>query len=278
MRTRFSRLLTLILGLGLLFCAASSSASGPDISDQLREQVLRKIDLVEKDGPNMAEMMTALREAGASYLPELVAPIDVAGYQDMERRRMILGVYLMDMTYAGTFHQSEPTALYGQAVFELMNELGFPQPERERQYREALDRLDEPDGEQRMRALFVEQMNDTTWQSMLDNVEGLDLVVDGLYAFLIEGMYLAGELAALSGYDSRFMSQANELRGSFRAFNDVLQLFEDNSPLAERVEKDERVQFIADLFQLFGETPMITPELLDSLRPVIAMERGAILR
>ncbi len=276
MQTPSSRLITLILGLSLLLAAVPLSATV--IPDDLREQVLQKIDRIEKDGPNMAEMMAALREAGASYLPELVAPIDVDKYQDMERRRMILGVYLLDMTYAGVFHQTGPAARYGQAVFQLLSELGFPMPEREREYREALDRLDEPGGEEQMRDLFNEQMNDTAWQEMLDTEDGLDLVVNALYGFLVEGMYLAAELGILSHYDARFLGHVSEMRVSFRALGDVLDLFKDDPRLSPRLRADDRLRFIASLLQLFGDTPIITPELLDNLRPMIREARDGIVR
>ena len=152
------------MAVGGMLMASVLAASALEISDEFRLAIQRDIEAVEKDGPQMGEVMAALREIGASYLPEIVAPVDVDKYQSMGRRRVMTGVYLMDLTYASTFGQREPAARYGQAVYQLLDQLGYPQPDMERRYREALEQIDLPGGDERMRQLVKEQEANASWR------------------------------------------------------------------------------------------------------------------
>ncbi len=266
------------LALAVAGWMATVAASAFEISEELRLSIQRDIEAIEKDGAQMGEVMAALREVGASYLPELVAPIDVEKYQTPERRRLMTGVYLMDLTYAATFDQRAATARYGEAVYQLLDRLGFPQPDMERRYREALEQIDLPGGDARLRELAKEPGKDPVWQEMLRTGEGVDLVADELYGFLIEGMFQTAELCAISDYDPSFMMYVAYMRDSFQAYKQLLFRLGDNPELATSMDRQDRFNFLATMLVILGDLPDIGPEQLQSIRPVISKARQEIVQ
>ncbi len=266
------------MALGMALMATALEASEFEISDELRKQIQGDVEAVQKEGPRMGEVMAALRESGSSYLPELVAPVDVDRFQSMERRRLMVGVYLMDLTYASTFDQREPTARYGQGLYRLLEQLGYPQPDMERRYREALDQIDQPGGEERLRQLAKDQEKDEIWQDKLQTGEGVDLVVDGLYGFLIEGLHLTSELCVLSNYSPSSMMYVAYMRDSFQAYKRLLYRLGDSPEFAMTVQKHDRLNLLVSILVILGDQPAISAAQLDELRPAIAKARKEILQ
>lgn len=183
----------------------------------------------------------------------------------------------MDMTYASSFGQREPAARFGQAVYRLLEELGYPHPDMERRYREALEQIDLPDGDAKLQQLIQEQNQDPLWQNMLDTGQGVTIVVDGLYGFLIEGLYLTSELCVLADYEPRYLMYVAYMRESLQAYNQLLHRLGDNPELAASLEVDDRLNFLASILVILGELPELGPAQLDSLRPAVTDARREIV-
>ena len=264
-----------MLGWALLGAAAAVPAA--EISEELRQALQSDLAAIEKETPQMGEVMAALREIGAAYVPELVAPIDVDRYQGVVRRRIMTGTYLMDLTYASTFDRQADAARYGQAVCQLLELVGYPQPELERRYREALAQIDEPGGDERLRQLVNEQNKSPAWQDRLDTGMGVELVADSLYGFMIEGLYLTSELCILSNYDPATMMYVAYLRNSFKAYEKLLYRLGDSPEFATAVDQHERLGFLATILVILGDGPTVAPAQLDALRPAIAKARKEIV-
>ena len=263
---------------GAMGLAMGLAASAIEISDELRLQIQQDVEAIEKEGPKMGEVMAALREAGGSYVPEIVAPIDVDRYQTMERRRWMTGVYLMDLTYATTFGQRDPAARTGQALYQLLDLLGFPQPEMERRYREALEQIDQPGGDERLRELAQGTDEDPSWKEMLRSSAGVDLVADGLYGFLIEGLHLTSELCVLSDYDPAFLMYVGYMRESCEAYKRLLYRLGDSAEFATSIDHHKRLNFLTSILIILGEMPEVGRDQLDALRPAIADARREIVQ
>ena len=263
---------------GAMGLAMGLAASAIEISDELRLQIERDVEAIEKEGPKMGEVMAALREIGAAYVPELVAPIDVDRYQGVVRRRIMTGTYLMDLTYASTFDRQADAARYGQAVCQLLELVGYPQPELERRYREALEQIDEPGGDERLRQLIQEQQRSQLWQDRLQNSDGVEFAADNLYGFLLEGLYLTAELCYLSNYNPASMAYVAYLRDSFQAYNRLLDRMGGSPEFAGWVEAHDRMNFLASIFVILGDKPEIAPAQLDALRPAIVQARDKFVR
>ncbi len=263
--------------LSSLLALLTTPLSAIEISDDLRLTLQHNIEAVEKDGPRMSDAMIALREVGASFLPELIAPIDVERYQNPERKRQVLGAYLMDLTYAATFDQRDSAARYGQAIYQLLGDLGYPHPDMERRYREALQQIDLPGGDEQLRQLAKEQDQDTHWQEMLRYGNGVEIVVDGLYGFLVEGLQLTTELCVLSNYDPSFMMYVEYMRESFVAYKRLLHLIGENEELAHIVQNNDKLNLLTTVLFIYAELPQLGPEQIDLLRPVIQKARREII-
>ena len=266
------------MALGWVLMGAVASASAVEISEALRLAIQGDIETIDKETPQMGEVMAALREVGASYLPELVAPVDVDHYQGVVMRRLMSGIYLMDVTYASTFGRQADAARYGQAVYQLLDQVGFPQPEMERRYREALEQIDQPGGDERLRQLVKEQEQNKLWQDKLQTSDGVELAADNLYGFLLEGLYLTSELCFLSNYDASSMAYVAYLRDSFQAYNKLLNRMGESQEFASWVEASDRMNFLASIFVILGDKPVIVPAQLDALRPAIEKARNKIVK
>jgi hypothetical protein len=266
------------LGMGIALVASVLAASALEISEELRLSIQGDVETIEKAGPKMGEVMAALREIGASYLPEIVAPVDVDQIQTMERRRLMTGVYMADLTYASTFAQRAPAARYGQALYLLLDQIGYPHPDLERRYREALEQIDQPGGDARLEQLAKEQEQDEIWQDKLHTGEGVYLVVDGLYGSMIEGLYLTTEMCVLSNYDPASMAYVAYMRDSFQDYTKLLNRLAENPEFVMWVKNNNRLDFLASLVVILGDRPEITPAQLDSLRPAIAKARQEIVQ
>ncbi|MGD9612063.1 MAG: hypothetical protein AB7V22_04090 [Kiritimatiellia bacterium] len=271
-----TRAIGMVAGLALM--GAVAAAAAVEISEALRLAVQSEVAAIEKETPQMGEVMAALREIGASYLPELVATADVDRYQGLVMRRIMTGIYLMDLTYASTFGRQADAARYGEAVYQLLDLVGYPQPEMERRYREALEQIDEPGGDARLRQLVKEQEQNKLWQDKLQTSEGVELAADNLYGFLLEGLYLTSELCFLANYDASSMMYVAYLRDSFQAYNRLLNLMGNSPEFAAWVEGHDRMNFLASVFVILGDQPVIAPAQLDALRPAIAKARNQIVR
>ena len=265
-----------VLGWALLGAVAAASAA--EISEELRQALQSDLAAIEKETPQMGEVMAALREIGAAYVPELVAPVDIDRYQGVVRRRIMTGTYLMDLTYASTFGRQADAARYGQAVCQLLELVGYPQPDLERRYREALEQIDEPGGDERLRQLIQEQQRSQLWQDRLQNSDGVEFAADNLYGFLLEGLYLTAELCYLSNYNPASMAYVAYLRDSFQAYNRLLDRMGGSPEFAGWVEAHDRMNFLASVFVILGDKPEIAPAQLDALRPVISKARNHIVR
>lgn len=266
------------VGLAAGLWMAAVAAFGFELSEDVRLAIQRDVEAVEEKGPRMGDVMAALRESGASYLPELTAPLDRDQYQSTYRRRLMTGVYLMDLTYAATFDQREPAARFGQALHQMLVDLGFPRPDMERRYREALAQINLPDGDDRLRQLVKEQQENSLWQEQLQSGEGVELVVDGLYGFLIEGLYLTIELCVLSDYDPSSMMYVAYMRDSFQAYKTLLYRIGETPELARNIERDQRLSFLTSILVILGDLPQLGPEQIDALRPSIVKARRDILQ
>ncbi len=268
--------LSSIFGVALLGFALSSSAF--EVSDLLQQKVQQELDIIRKEGPKMGDTMFMMREAGGAYLPEIVEPANADKYQSMEKRRIMVGIYWMDLTYASTFHQAEPAAKYGQAICQLLESLGYPWPNMERRYREALEQIDQPGGEEEIWELFREQEESIEWQDMMKDGAGLELLVDGVYGYLLEGLYLATEIAVQSNYEPNYMRFVGDTKNAFQSFDRLLSLFTDEPELAAMVQQKERAQFVTVLLNIINAMPEMGEDQVNAIRAFSRKYRNDVIQ
>jgi hypothetical protein len=146
----------------------------------------------------------------------------------------------------------------------------------ERRYREALEQIDEPGGDERLRQLAKEQEQDKLWQDKLHTSEGVELVADNLYGFLLEGLYLTTELCFLSNYDPSSMMYVAYCAIPSRPT--TCSTAWATAGIRHLGRKARPAQFPGLHLVILGDKPVIAPAQLDALRPAIAKARNQIVQ
>ena len=68
------------------------------------------------------------------------------------------------------------------------------------------------------------------------------------------------------------------LRDSFQAYNRLLNRMGQSQEFAAWVEANDRMNFLASIFVILGDKPVIAPAQLDALRPAIEKARNKIVK
>lgn len=247
------------------------------ISEEFRKEIEKTIDKVETEGPRAVQLISDLKAAGASYIPEILAPVVPEKYQEETRQRLIAGIYLMDTQYAIVFGKNKESLEYGLALYSLIDKLGFPVPELEKQFREALAHIDDPDAEERLNNLGKSIDQDTSWKEMLSSPKGMQLIVEGLYAWMLEGVYITSELAAQSNYNPAFLKVLNDHRSYLSTYMTLLDQFIDKPELASVLRTEERINTIKTLLALLSGPNPIGKDEVEEIRKVAGQARNQIV-
>ena len=260
-----------------IFCAGRAHGEMV-ISEEFRKEIEKTVDKVENEGPKAIQLVSDLKAAGASYMPEILAPVAPERYQGEARQRLITGVYLMDLQYAVVFEKSKEIAEYGLAVYSLIDKLGFPVPKVEQLLREALAHVDDPDAEQRFGALAKALDEDASWKEMLSSPKGMQLIVEGLYAWMLEGVYITSELAAQSNYNPAFLKTLNDHKSYLKTYMVLLDQFIDKPELASVLRTEERIHTIKTLSALLSGPNPVGRNEVEEIRTIAGQARNQIVK
>jgi len=267
----------MLLILTVVFCVFGMKAEAANIDPAVKSEVVAAIKRIEKEGLQEYELIKLWKESGASYLRELTAPTDKAdSYVNAEVQRMMVGVYLMDMNYAQTFGRYNDAKKFAEALDILFGKLGFRNRELQLCCQEIMDNVQDQDKDKLYRKL--DEVIDRIWVDYVNTEKGLDLTIDGLYGWILEGLYLSGEITAQQDYDPVFMSYLNKQMHYFKKMKDTLKIFKKGSALAEMVEQSERLQIIQEVIDQLGADRNITSRDVLANRRLIARERADIIQ
>ncbi len=124
----------------------------------------------------------------------------------------------------------------------------------------------------------LDEVVDQVWKDYVDTQGGLDLAIDGIYGWMIEGLYLACEVTAQQDYDIVFLSYLSDQMNYFNSMDATLVLFEDDSMLATTVEKSERLKLVEQVLDHLGTKSEMTEEDVDAVRKLIAHVREDLIK
>lgn len=267
--------------LGVLFCWTAlglcAFAAAKPVPEGIQKKAQAALAKLEKECPEEHVFLDRLRKAGASYFPELTAPTEKApSYTDPEIQRMMVGVYLVDMSYAMVFGKYRECLKAGEAIDGLLTKLGYNDPYISAHYRKAVQGLDGP----HVRKLFKEldKAIETTLPRMIKTHDGLDLPVDAAYGWLIEGIYLAAETVAQKNYDPKFLVLLNEQRKSIRVVIEILDVFKHDPELAALVERNERLPLLEQMAKRMKDPKKMGKDDVEAIRTAVAKARKEIVR
>lgn len=269
----------LCIGIAFATCFCAVRTYGETvINEAFRKQVEKTIDKVETDGPRMINLAKDVKTAGASYMPEILAPVNPDKYQTEERQRLMAGIYLMDLEYATAFEKEKEMLDYGLAMYSLSDKLGFPVPQIENQIRDLMVHIGDPDAEQRFEALGKALDQDDSWKEMLSSPRGMEYIVEGLYACILEGVYITSEVAAQSDYKPEFLKALDAHKSYLKTYAELLDQFTDKPEFASILRKPERLQTIKSLTALLtGPNPTGKKEV-EEIRKIVEPVRNEIVR
>lgn len=270
--------LALVVAASLLIgTTASLFAEEVKVPKPLKEDVRKALARIEKDGPEEHEFIEKLKKAGASYYPELTAiPEKAQQYQDKEKQRMMVGVYLMDMSWAMVFGKNKDSLKYAEAIDSLLTRLGFSNKKVVRQYGKFVKDFSGPNAKKAFKKL--DKAIDNSLLEILGKPDGLDLAVDATYGWIIEGLYLSTEIVAQKNYDPKFLTLLNEQKKSVKLVKDLLDTFKKNPTFAKMVERDQRLPLLEGVLNKLKAPEKVTPAVIDAIRAVVTKERADIIK
>lgn len=247
------------------------------VAEKFRSEVKQLVAGAEIEGPKAIDLVRSLKAAGASYLPEILASSKFEKYRTESKQRLMAGIYLMDLYYAIVFGKDKDAAQYGTAVYTLEDKLGFPVPGMEKRFREALSHMDDADSGQRIDTLAKELDADLSWQEMLSTPDGMKLVIEGHYGWMLEGVYIASELAAQSNYNPAFIKALDDHRAYFGTFVALLDKLVDKPEIASVLRKDNCIETAKTISALLSSPNPMGKKEVEEIRKVAGEARNRIV-
>jgi hypothetical protein len=263
---------------GMMFGGMSAPAQDNPINPALKLEVEQALKEFESKGPQEYEIFELWEKSGASYIRELTAPVDKAdAYVDEEAQRMMIGIYLMDMNYAAVFNREKDAADFARAAKGLIEKLGFQDKELTDTYSKLIDQARDVENISEMYEQ-VDEAIEGLWMKYIDTEAGLDLAVDGLYGWLVEGLYLATEVTAQQNYDAMFLKYLQDQMTYLQSMEKLLVLLSNYPDLAAMVETSERLPFILGIMHTIRTARLVTQPQVDEVRKLITEARNMIIQ
>ena len=254
---------------------AKTEFKDEQVPKSVKEDLKKSLAKVDRDQEHA--LIEQLKKAGASYFPELTAPAQKApSLHDPEIQREMVGVYLADMCYAFVFDKNKDSLKYAEAIDSLLTRLGHNNPKVVAQYKKTLKDFEGPAAKRAFREL--EKTVEQSLTEIINTRGGLDLAVDATYGWLIENLYLIGEIAAQKNYDPKFMAFLTQQKKPVLEFIGVLDTFKKVPEFAKIVERDERVAFLQGIAGKLKATGKIGKADVEAIRGSIVKARAAIVR
>ncbi len=259
----------------MLVCVFSPRADGKEIDPSILKDVKSALQRLEKDGPEENELFEEMKTAGASYIPELSAdPKKIDSLVGPEQQRTMVGVYLMDMSYAFAFGKNKESLQYADATNRLTDKLGFANDKIIKEYQKAVQ---DPDSAE-AKAVFknLEKTIENSFEEVISTPAGFDLAVDAVYGWLIEGLYISSEIAAQTNYDPKFIKFVNDQKPTINVMTGLFNSIKNSPHLEEISEKEERLAVLSKIAGALS-APAIGKKEIDEVRAIVTEVRKAIV-
>jgi len=199
-----------------VLCLAAGTALAADKAEAL-QQASEKLESVANESQlrEMADKVGLFKDAGLSYQPSLVVPVEgVVGCKDNEQLRILMGMYTFDANYALLFGKKQAFA----AAYEQINGIPGRLNLRGRlkfkiftpdELKQVLDNPDDPANHVRYIKYTAANYHDMVEASNSDR-EILALLLDAGYGAAIEGLFVSSKLALAAGTGPKLVALFNE--------------------------------------------------------------------
>ncbi len=275
---------TAFLSLFMIFSGTTYAEDSQPLDPQLKASLIKVIGEFNacllhpraKGSVNGEQYIADLKKAGASFVPELLAPAsDVSKYADKESMRAIVGVYLFDLAYAMEFGKKKETIALANAVNTLLSNLGQNDSQLKAEFIKAIEQF-KKDGTTIGITDIVEKLA-TRWVSMINTEDEIELMLEATFAWMVEGIYIVSEITAQQDYDAEFMQLLNEQRVTASQLVQIIDLFKGQPKYEKLFESDWRTDVIKKLITSFKDKA-ITKDDVNLIRTTITGTRNRILK
>ncbi len=229
-----------------------------------------------KGSANGDQYIADLKKAGASFVPELLAPAsDASKYIDKESMRSMVGIYLFDLTYAMEFGKKYETIGLANAVNTLLSNLGQNDSQLKAEFTKAMAQF-KKDGTTKAVNDIVEKLA-TRWASMINTEDDLELMIEATFAWMVEATYIVSEITAQQDYDPKFMQLLNEQSVTVSQLVQVIDSFKGQPKFEKLFESDWRIDVMKNLIVSFKDKD-ITKNDVNLIRTIITGTRDRIIK
>ncbi len=229
-----------------------------------------------KGSVNGDQYIADLKKAGASFVPELLAPAsDVSKYTDKESMRAMVGIYLFDLTYAMEFGKKKETIALANAVNTLLSNLGQNDSQLKAEFTKAIEQF-KKDGTTKQISDITEKLA-TRWVSMLNTEDEVELMLEATFAWMVEGIYIVSEITAQQDYDPKFMQLLNEQRVTASQLAEIIDAFKGQPKFAKLFESDWRIEVVKNIMLNFKDKDMTMVDV-NAIRIFITEVRNKIMK
>ncbi len=229
-----------------------------------------------KGSVNGEQYIADLKKAGASFIPELLAPAsDVTKFTDKESMRAMVGIYLFDLTYAMEFGKKKETIGLANAVNTLLSNLGQNDSQLKAEFTKAIEQF-KKDGTTKEISDITEKLANR-WVSMINTEDEVELMLEATFAWMVEGIYIVSEITAQQDYDPEFMQLLNEQRVTASQLVEIIDAFKNQPRFGKLFESDWRIEVIKGLMASFKDKD-ISKNDVNAIRVLITDVRKKILK
>lgn len=252
-------------------------AENVNLDPAILAKVKAILDKVEKECPDEPVLLEQMKKAGASYIPELtVDPKKADSIVNVKQQNLMVGVYLMDMTYAFVFDKKKESAKCAEAINKLLDKCGFSNDKSYKLYQKTLKEIDSPEGKKNLQDL-ANKLIDDGFNDLIKTNAGFEHTIDVFYAWLIEGLYISGEIAAQSNYDPKFIKFVNEKKPVIDTVNNLFDAMKTSAELEKACKKDERMIVLSQIKSALS-AEKVTSKEIDKVRTIVAKVRKDIVK
>ena len=245
------------VAVALFLFMTAGTALAQEKADVLREQTEKVLKTVATEAKNResAEKVNLFKQAGLSYQPSLVVPVEgVIECKGKEQLGMLMGMYNFDANYALLFGRKEQFAKAYELRNDIPNRLGLTgrftfktfTPD---QIEKVLDNPDDPAN----RDLYVNYI-DANLRDMLEaaktDPEMLDLFFDFVYGAIIEGVYVACKLSLAAGTGENLLPLFNEQKTRLDKVWQALGAYAADPELDALVERPQRDRIFKPVIEI----------------------------
>ncbi len=229
-----------------------------------------------KGSVNGEQYVADLKKAGASFVPELLAPAsDASKYTDKEAMRDMVGIYLFDLIYAMEFGKKKETIALANAVNTLLSNLGQNDSQLKAEFQLAMKQF-KKDGTTKAINDIVEQLA-TRWASMITTEDDVELMLEATFAWMVEATYIVSEITAQQDYDPKFMQLLSEQRVTATQLVKIIDSFKGHPKYERFFESHWNLSIIKNIIVSFKDSKL-TKEDVNIIRTIITDTRNKIIK